>query len=253
MPRSNGIFTLIASYFATPGQTIRTEQHNPVLEDIATALTNSVARDGSAPMTGNLQMNGRLITGLGAGVAPSNAVRLDQLPSAASLKALAPPGMIAWFAMSVPPAGWLKANGIAVSRTTQADLFANIGTTFGAGDGSTSFNLPDLRGEFARGLDDGRGVDTGRVLGSPQAEAMLNHTHTGTTSTAGAHNHGATIPQYSGDTDRGGNPSNFSIDTPSALPTDGAHTHTITTGNPSAGGGTETRPRNIALLACIKT
>ena len=252
MPRSGGVFTLVASYFATAGQSIRTEQHNPVLEDIAQAITGSVARDGSSPLTGDLQMGGRKVTGMGDGTAATDAATFGQIPSAATLTALSPAGQVGWFAMASAPTGWLKANGVAVSRTTYAALFASIGTTWGAGDGSTTFNLPDLRGEFARGLDDGRGVDTGRAMGSAQAAAMLDHTHTGTTSTAGAHNHGATIPQHSGDSDRGDRPSNFSIDTPNALPTDGAHTHTITTGNPSAGGGNETRPRNVALLACIK-
>ena len=89
MPRSGGIFSLIASYFATPGQTIRTEQHNPVLEDIATALTGSVARDGSSPMLGNLPMNGRKITNLGPATQASDAPRFDQvLPSSPYLNAV---------------------------------------------------------------------------------------------------------------------------------------------------------------------
>lgn len=81
---------------------------------------------------------------------------------------LSPPGQIGAFARATAPTGWLKANGAAVSRTTYNSLFAAIGTTFGAGDGSSTFNLPDLRGEFVRGLDDGRGVDAGRTLGSSQ-------------------------------------------------------------------------------------
>ena len=89
MPRAGGIFSLIASYFATPGQTIRTEQHNPVLEDIATALTGSVARDGSSPMLGNLPMNGRKITNLGAATLASDVPRFDQvLPSSPYLNAV---------------------------------------------------------------------------------------------------------------------------------------------------------------------
>ncbi|WP_197369874.1 phage tail protein, partial [Ralstonia pseudosolanacearum] len=64
-------------------------------------------------------------------------------------------GLIGYFARSTAPSGWLKANGAAVSRTTYAALYAEIGTTFGAGDGAATFNLPDLRGEFLRGWDDG--------------------------------------------------------------------------------------------------
>lgn len=77
-------------------------------------------------------------------------------------------GQVAFFASSTPPSGWLKANGAAVSRTTYAALFARVGTRFGAGDGRTTFNLPDLRGEFVRGWDDGRNIDAGRGLGSLQ-------------------------------------------------------------------------------------
>lgn len=69
------------------------------------------------------------------------------------------------------PAGWLIENGAALSRTTYATLFAVIGVTYGAGDGATTFNLPDRRGEFDRGLDLGRGVDPGRVLGSAQGQS----------------------------------------------------------------------------------
>jgi phage-related tail fiber protein len=77
-------------------------------------------------------------------------------------------GEVFYTARSTAPSGSLKANGAAVSRTAYAALFAAIGTTFGAGDGVNTFNLPDLRGEFIRGLDDGRGVDPDRVLGSSQ-------------------------------------------------------------------------------------
>ena len=85
-------------------------------------------------------------------------------------------GEVAYFARTTPPSGWLKANGAAVSRTTYAALFAAIGTTFGAGDGRTTFNLPDLRGEFIRGLDDGRNIDRGRRLGTAQGDAIRNIT-----------------------------------------------------------------------------
>lgn len=79
------------------------------------------------------------------------------------------PGFVMPFAGGAAPAGWLKANGVAVSRTTYSALFGAIGTKYGVGDGSTTFNLPDLRGEFIRGWDDGRGVDAGRTYGSAQS------------------------------------------------------------------------------------
>lgn len=79
MPRTAGTYSLVPSYKATSGQTIRTEQHNPPLEDIAKALTDSLPRDGSASMTGNLPMNGQRVTGLGEGTSASDAVRRDQV------------------------------------------------------------------------------------------------------------------------------------------------------------------------------
>ena len=86
-------------------------------------------------------------------------------------------GTVLAFAMESAPSGWLKCNGAAISRTTYSALFTAIGTTFGAGDGSTTFNVPDLRGEFVRGWDDARAVDTGRVFGSAQADELKSHTH----------------------------------------------------------------------------
>ena len=81
MPRSGGIFTLVPGYFATDGTTIEVSQHNPPFEDVAQALTDSLPRDGSAPMTGNLAMGSNKITGLAAATLASDAVRFDQIPT----------------------------------------------------------------------------------------------------------------------------------------------------------------------------
>ena len=139
---------------------------------------------------------------------------------------LIPSGAVFYFAASTAPTGYLKADGTAISRTTYADLFAVVGTTYGSGDGSTTFNLPDLRGEFLRGWDDSRGVDSGRGFGSFQADEFRSHTHEElyNTNSPGQDQAGS----GSGDND---------------------NTSSRQTG---AAGGTETRPRNIALLACIK-
>lgn len=125
------------------------------------------------------------------------------------------------------PPGWLKCNGQAVSRATYAELFAIIGTTFGAGNGSTTFNLPDYRGEFPRGLDEGRGVDPGRVLGSSQADAVAAHNHNVGGFTTSASNTGQGVFSFYSVTSHGG----------------GASFNGYTT---STTGGTETRPRNTA-------
>lgn len=165
-----------------------------------------------------------------------------------------PAGTVIWFAANAAPTGYLKANGAAVSRTTYAALFSAIGTTFGVGDGSTTFNLPDLRGEFIRGWDDGRGIDTARAFGSAQSGQNAAHTHTGTTDSSGSHNHTMNPSLNVGSSgavatgavsDAGLNSFASALTTTSA----GAHTHTFTT---ASSGGTEARPRNVALLACIK-
>jgi len=82
-------------------------------------------------------------------------------------------GEVFFTARSTPPPGSIKANFAAVSRTTYSRLFAAIGTTYGPGDGVSTFNVPEGRGEFFRALDDGRGIDVGRVLGSAQAATRI--------------------------------------------------------------------------------
>lgn len=77
-------------------------------------------------------------------------------------------GFVKYWGTDTVPTGYLECNGAAVSRTTYATLFSKIGTTFGAGNGTTTFNLPDIRGEFIRGWDNSRGVDSGRAFGSAQ-------------------------------------------------------------------------------------
>ncbi|MEJ1390130.1 MAG: phage tail protein [Candidatus Sedimenticola sp. (ex Thyasira tokunagai)] len=139
-------------------------------------------------------------------------------------------GTVSAFAMTAVPAGWIECNGATLSRTTYADLFAKIGTTYGAGDGSTTFHLPDLRGEFIRGWDHGRGVDAGRAIGSSQTDDLKSHSHTLTAS--------STIEGTSSDIDR-----NDGIGSSTSRP------RSIST---NATGGSETRPRNIALMICIK-
>ena len=159
-------------------------------------------------------------------------------------------GEVAFFARTTPPSGWLKANGAAISRTTYAALFAAIGTTFGAGDGRTTFNLPDLRGEFLRCLDDGRNVDGGRRLGTHQGDAIRNIVGKLDGSNLGSGSQvlegkmiatGAIGTEYkhrnwSGDQGGWGEQSvSFDFDASRVVPT-----------------ANENRPRNIALLACIK-
>ena len=91
-------------------------------------------------------------------------------------------GMIGAFSMATTTEWktanrWIICDGSPVSRTAYNHLFDVIGTTWGVGDGSSTFNLPDLRGEFLRGYDDGHGNDgtSGRTFGSSQAAAIKSH------------------------------------------------------------------------------
>jgi microcystin-dependent protein len=147
-------------------------------------------------------------------------------------------GLIAFFSASTAPDGWLACDGAVVSRTTYAALFAAIGTTYGVGDGTTTFSLPDLRGEFLRGLDGGRGVDSGRTIGSAQGGQMPQHNHDVFRNSSG-----------------GGAVQSFVFTTASAVNTGTAvATTVIPTGNAGgANNSAENRPRNVAMLPCIKT
>lgn len=163
-----------------------------------------------------------------------------------------PSGAVMPFAMVSPPTGWLACSGQNVSRSEYPDLFAAIGTLYGAGDGTTTFTLPDLRGEFVRGYDNGRGVDSGRTLGSFQDSDNKAHNHTGSTSSNGAHTHtppSGTFVTNLGQNRTWGPPGGSAVGYSTTTASAGAHTHSFTT---TTIGGTEARPRNIAMLYCIK-
>lgn len=155
-------------------------------------------------------------------------------PSAGTLQLLAAiqavsgmrPGTLILSLNGTAPVGTIKANGAQnLSRTVFARLFAEIGTTYGAGDGSTTFGVPDFRAEFIRGLDDGRGVDVGRLLSAWQDAMVGSHTHT--TAVANTNVAGSAGVLVAGSAVGGSWPT-------------------------SAAGGAENRPRNMAALICIK-
>lgn len=169
-----------------------------------------------------------------------------------------PIGSIAHFPFTSAPAGWLKSNGSTIGNASSgatlranadtAALFtllwdnvantelpiqdsAGAATTRGASAAADfaankRLPVPDLRGEFIRGLDDGRGVDASRALANAQADELESHTHMQQANAAG----GAGSGNVSGS----------------------ANTNNNNGGQTLATGGTETRPRNVALLTCIK-
>lgn len=161
-----------------------------------------------------------------------------------------PTGTVIMHASSTPPAGYLKANGASVSRTTYAALFSAIGTTYGSVSGTT-FNVPDMRGEFVRGWDEGRGVDSGRVFGSAQAQSTQPHQHRNSIGFDGVNFYGwldgSDFPFYGTDTQAS------TIRLQSAGTRDAGQTlRTARTQSDILNATGETRPRNVASLFCIK-
>jgi len=203
-----------------------------------------------------------------------------------------PVGGVVYVPASAPPAGFLRMNGALISRETYAGLWgfaqasSNITPTdaewlegrFSPGDGATTFRLPDARGNFIRPWDNARGVDPSRALGTLQASALATHGHTGWTGGGGYHNHsayGGTDAQgnhqhlIGGDFRGSGVSSNggYLVNGGTNVGTSwaGTHQHNVSGGYTSIvdhhthavgisdyAGAAETRPRNIALLACIK-
>ena len=162
-----------------------------------------------------------------------------------------PAGAVMHFAGRAVPDGWLKANGQAVSRSVYKELFAIIGVTYGPGDGVKTFNVPDLRGEFIRGWDDARGVDDGRIIGSKQADSIQAHNHflpTGTT------NFDPNLKPYALPDEIF---AKTTVNHGSASGTENTTYPNDDYNNPNWVGNlgkfsSETRPRNVALMACIK-
>ena len=174
------------------------------------------------------------------------------------LAAGVPVGTILTFGASTPPSGFLECNGSAISRSTYASLFSILSTTHGAGDGSSTFNIPDLRGQFVRGWDNSAGVDASRTFGSTQTDQNKNHTHTtdSVTLTGGIRKISEGFGSYgsaSGVFTKTADGTNTITGSSSTSPVggvdfDGTHSHTIS----SSGGGTEARPKNVALMYIIK-
>jgi len=143
-------------------------------------------------------------------------------------------GAISAFAFTSVPTGWLECDGSTVSRTTYSDLFTAIGDTFGAGDGSTTFAIPDLRGEFLRGWDNGRGIDASRALGSFQDQETRFYRATSTNTAALNIYSGG---PYNGDfAGKDADSSRYYMD------------RTIYVWDTAQ----DTRPRSIAMMYCIK-
>lgn len=280
------------------GIKVRADRMDAEDDGFAAGLSNCIARDGQSTISADIPFNNKKITGLADATGSTHAMNrqasdaryqlhpkdltqettisdTDEFPffdaSAdadrtalfSTLKALLRPpiGGVIDYAGATAPDRWLLCYGQAVSRSTYAALFTAIGTTYGAGDGSTTFNLPDCRGRVVAGEDDMGGSSANRltnqsgglngdVLGATggaenvtMARAdMPNVTLSGTTNNTGAHTH--TVGGGQGDTGRGTG-SNSAADTSSGTTSsNGAHSHTVTTESIN-GGVTQTAMNNV--------
>lgn len=295
MPRNaSGIYSLpIAAYISNT--TIKSADMNTNLSDLGAALTTSLATTGVSSMTGPIKMAD------GSAVAPSLTLATDTttgwyksatgtwtyLASGATILSLGPAGgnfgdltvnnltvtgsfsvaanriigEVVDYTGTAAPALWLLAFGQAISRTTYASIFGIVGTTYGAGDGVTTFNLPDYRGRIGAGRDDMGGSAAGRIttgfgvtgitLGSAgglQSVALV-------TAELAVHSHPISDPSHSHTTVSGGGaadggPLSSSSGSPNAVPwRSGAGTPVLSTGSATTGiTGTQTSGSGTAHI-----
>lgn len=197
----------------TAGQAAAMQQ----IADLISTVTSFNTRTGAVTLT-----SGDVTTALGF--------------TPATAASATPTGAVFDMATTTVPSGYLECDGTAISRTTYAALFAAIGTTWGSGNGTTTFNLPDFRGYFRRGWSHGSSVDSGRAFGTTQTDAFQGHIHTTgpspTVGTGGGYT-GVTGVTATPTTQTGAPISDGSNGTPRTAP--------------------ETRPVNIAVMTVIKT
>ncbi|MEM7422100.1 MAG: phage tail protein [Pseudomonadota bacterium] len=184
-----------------------------------------------------------------AGLTP-DAADLTQLTQA--IRIGFPVGSLLIYTGSTPPPGWLEMDGSALSRTSYDGLWAHAQASgmfdgtgvdtgmFGSGDGSTTFDLPDLRGEFLRGWDNGRGADVGRLLGAAQIATGV-YTRLGTGIPQGINQ--SVIGIFDGE-----DPFTEAATATAWSEAPGA----LTASNEDANTIFRFKPRNIALMFCIK-
>ena len=174
---------------------------------------------------------------------------------------LVPPGAVMPFAMNSAPTGWLACNGNEYDKTgTYAALFAAIQTTYGetngsGGAGTSHFRVPDLRGYFVRGSGINGDLTEAGTFGAKQADEFKSHLHAGRTGNDSP-DHAHTYLDYyqqatgarGGGTGAGWQEGGYNLSRTSNGAT-ARHQHDFTT---NSQGGDETRPKNIAMLYCIK-
>jgi microcystin-dependent protein len=165
-----------------------------------------------------------------------------------------PAGLVIAWTGSSSPTGWLICDGSIYQISIYPKLGALLGKTFG-GDGSSTFAVPNYKGAFLRGTGTSPidGTYIGPAVNNYQAQQLLNHTHTGTTSTAGRHSHSQKVDGDAAGSSRGGDRTMLrkERDVVGYINEAGEHNHTFTTDNPNTG-GSELRPYNYGVNWVIK-
>lgn len=272
--------TLTRNY--SDGATLTEQQLDDIIDSLETAL-NTTKLDSS-----NIQSGGISEANLGSAVVSATKIATDAVITAkiqdtavtlaklaATVQAaLVPAGAVVAYGGTSAPTGFLMCDGTAVSRATYSALFTAIGTAHGTGDGSTTFNLPDYRGRFLRGVDGSAGVDpdkasrtamatggnTGNNVGSVQSDQNASHNHT---LTDPGHTHSqnfyqGTIGTPSGSGYYGVGNGNSELDF-AGLYSQGAQNASVNVNSTTTGitlatsGGNEARPENAYVYYIIKT
>jgi len=150
-------------------------QVNANFASLVTFANNQVVhRDGSKAMTAAFDVGTNKIVNVGQGTNPNDAVNKAQLDAAGTI----PVGAVVPYAAPTAPVGWLLCEGQAVSRSTYSVLFGLVGTTYGVGDNSTTFNLPDLRSRFPVGKGAAGWSDALNESGGSADAVVVEHSHT---------------------------------------------------------------------------
>lgn len=240
MPRDqNGNTVPLPGTIVANGDTILPSQHNPMVNDLYAMMSQSLSRDGQGGMRAPLDMNGFRVLNAAIGTDPGDVATLGQgFPIG---------GVIPFAGVSVP-AGWIICQGQSISRVDNAALFTAIGTRYGAGNGTTTFNVPDCRGRVIAGADTSASTilagfygavarTVGGILGVASHILTIaqipSHNHGGSTGDGGAHSHtvsGTMLGTSPSNPTWSGNDSGSRTNTTSAAPN---HTHPI----PAQGGG----------------
>ena len=158
------------------------DRHDEEDDNFANGFNDCMLRDGRAVMTGDLDMGNFKVKKVANGTVSTDAVNKSQLDKSTTdvtsalttlLNKLWKIGDIKASVKDANHDNWFLCNGQAINRITYSELFALIGTKFGSGDGTTTFNLPDYRGKFLRGL----GGNSAPTMYETQGESVPAHTH----------------------------------------------------------------------------